>query len=144
MDILLVFRDLKRNYAAPEKVFESINLLTGFCKVRIELQLKDLHLDRNKMIANEGRKKGGEMGGFSLVETMTTGGPLVVLYSDQLQDCLQRVKTAGGTITKDIFEFPGGKRFEFTDQGRLAMYEQGQIVITNREPNGTSDIWLRR
>ena len=34
--------------------------LTDFCKVRIELQLKDLYLEKNRLIANKGRSKGGE------------------------------------------------------------------------------------
>lgn len=43
------------------------------------------------------------------------GSVLVVLYSAQLEDTLKRVTDAGGTIVKDIFDFPGGRRFHFTD-----------------------------
>jgi len=57
----------------------------------------------------------GEMGGFSLVDKVQTGGPLVVLYSKNLEDSLASVEKAGGVIIKKIFEFPGGKRFEFKD-----------------------------
>jgi predicted enzyme related to lactoylglutathione lyase len=42
-------------------------------------------------------------------------GPLVVLYSQNLDDTLKRVREAGGKITKDPFEFPGGRRFQFLD-----------------------------
>lgn len=57
----------------------------------------------------------GEVGGLEQVAEVSTGGPLIVLYSDDLQASLEKVKTAGGQIVKDIFEFPGGKRFEFKD-----------------------------
>ena len=43
------------------------------------------------------------------------GGALVVLYSTALEDSLAQVEKAGGRITKPIFAFPGGRRFQFTD-----------------------------
>src|SRR5690606_30531152 len=45
----------------------------------------------------------------------TNGSVLVVLYSAELVQTLERVKSAGGVIIKDIFSFPGGRRFHFTD-----------------------------
>lgn len=57
-------------------------------------------------------------GGFfksDQVATPANGSVLVVLYSDALTDTLAQVKAAGGTIVQDIFEFPGGRRFHFTD-----------------------------
>ena len=57
----------------------------------------------------------GECGGLCLVDCVTTGGPLVVLYSADLESSLQAVRVAGGTITKDTFAFPGGRRFQFRD-----------------------------
>ncbi len=57
----------------------------------------------------------GEAGGLALAETVTTGGPLVILYSERLADSHQAVVDAGGTITKDTFSFPGGSRFHFSD-----------------------------
>ncbi len=67
-----------------------------------------------------------EMGGLEQVDSVTTGGPLVVLYSDDLDASYAAVKRAGGAIAKEIFEFPGGKRFEFTDPGgnMLAVWTQ--------------------
>ncbi len=61
------------------------------------------------------KKRGGEAGGLSLVDTVSTGGPLVVLYSDNLQETFKRVKEAGGKIVKEPFDFPGGRRFHFAD-----------------------------
>jgi predicted enzyme related to lactoylglutathione lyase len=42
-------------------------------------------------------------------------GILVVLYADDLDATLDKVKGAGATIVEDIYEFPGGRRFHFHD-----------------------------
>jgi predicted enzyme related to lactoylglutathione lyase len=57
----------------------------------------------------------GEMGGLALADEVTTGGVLCVLWSDELEASKNAVLNAGGTIAKDIFSFPGGRRFEFLD-----------------------------
>ena len=57
----------------------------------------------------------GEAGGMALSEEVSTGGPLVILYSNDLQKTLTLVREAGGTITKDPVSFPGGRRFQFCD-----------------------------
>jgi predicted enzyme related to lactoylglutathione lyase len=61
------------------------------------------------------RKPDGEAGGLRVDTAVTRGGPLVILYSDSLDVTLKRVQDAGGTITTAPFEFPGGRRFHFTD-----------------------------
>ena len=43
------------------------------------------------------------------------GGPLVVMYSDDLEATLDGVKAAGGRIVVEPFAFPGGRRFQFAD-----------------------------
>ena len=57
----------------------------------------------------------GEAGGLRLDAEVRPGGPLVILYSDDLGATLSRVRAAGGQITKEPFDFPGGRRFHFTD-----------------------------
>lgn len=47
--------------------------------------------------------------------------PLVVLKTDDLEGAFARLKAAGATITQDIYDFPGGRRFEFTEPGGTAM-----------------------
>jgi predicted enzyme related to lactoylglutathione lyase len=42
-------------------------------------------------------------------------GALVVLLEQDLEAALARVEKAGGQITKAIFSFPGGRRFQFLD-----------------------------
>lgn len=58
---------------------------------------------------------GGEAGGFAVQREVKTGGPLVILYSNDLDATLVRVRDVGGEITREIFEFPGGRRFHFRD-----------------------------
>jgi uncharacterized protein len=60
---------------------------------------------------NDGRLNGG----FRLVDSAEPGGTCVILFSKDLEKALKRVLLAGGTITKPIFQFPGGRRFEFID-----------------------------
>ena len=55
-----------------------------------------------------------EVGGLAKGET-AHGGPLVVLYSEALEKSLAAVTEAGGTIVKEPFDFPGGRRFHFAD-----------------------------
>ena len=43
--------------------------------------------------------------------------PLIVLKADNLEAALATVKAAGAEITRDIFTFPGGRRFEFKEPG---------------------------
>ena len=59
----------------------------------------------------DGRIKGG----FDGTAAANPGGPLVVLYGKDLTALQMRIEAAGGTITKAVFEFPGGRRFHFTD-----------------------------
>lgn len=61
------------------------------------------------------RRQGGEAGGLRLQAEVAPGGPLVILYSENLERTLAGVRAAGGRITQEIFEFPGGRRFHFTD-----------------------------
>jgi predicted enzyme related to lactoylglutathione lyase len=58
---------------------------------------------------------GREMGGLRLDTEVRAGGPLVILYSSNLEDSVAAVGAAGGTIVKAIEPFPGGRRFHFAD-----------------------------
>ncbi len=54
-------------------------------------------------------------GGLRKVESHPTGGPLVVIYAVDLEQLQKAVIEAGGTIVREPFDFPGGRRFHFTD-----------------------------
>ena len=51
-------------------------------------------------------------GGF---QTDTNAKPLPILYSENLEETLKAVESAGGRILRPIFSFPGGRRFHFAD-----------------------------
>lgn len=61
------------------------------------------------------QKDGGEAGGMRVASSVSAGGPLVILYSRDLEATIAGVREAGGRITKETFEFPGGRRFHFAD-----------------------------
>jgi hypothetical protein len=52
-------------------------------------------------------------GGFTTVPGPRGGPPLVILYSGALEAMREKVVAAGGKISKEIFSFPGGRRFHF-------------------------------
>ncbi len=55
-------------------------------------------------------------GGFTTDRKGNAGtGPLVVMYAVDLERVQSSVKKEGGRIVKEIFAFPGGRRFHFTD-----------------------------
>ena len=57
----------------------------------------------------------GEVGGMHQSADARTRGALVILYSDDLEKSVAAVEAAGGTIVREPFAFPGGRRFQFTD-----------------------------
>ena len=54
-------------------------------------------------------------GGLTTHGPVTPGGPLVILYADDLAATQQRLERAGAKIVKPVFSFPGGRRFHFQD-----------------------------
>ena len=58
---------------------------------------------------------GGEVGGLKLGPEVERGGPLVVLYSVDLDASVKAVQEAGGRLVVEPFAFPGGRRFHFLD-----------------------------
>ena len=62
------------------------------------------------------KKEGsGEMGGICRADNVSNGGLLVILYPEDLEASWAAVKNAGGRIAREIFSFPGGRRFHFYD-----------------------------
>ena len=60
---------------------------------------------------NDGQIKGG----FTTQGDVELGGPMIVLYSQNLESLRDLIVKKGGEIVNDIFDFPGGQRFEFKD-----------------------------
>jgi hypothetical protein len=67
-------------------------------------------------------------GGFTKEPDLPSA--LVVIYASDLERALARVKDAGGTITRPIFAFPGGRRFHFKDpaSNELAVWSDKEIA----------------
>lgn len=60
----------------------------------------------------------GLEGGFyrsGQVSKTEHGATLTVFYSDDLRSTQTKIEAAGGSIIRQAFEFPGGRRFHFTD-----------------------------
>lgn len=61
---------------------------------------------------NDGRLNGGVR---KADEPAPASGVLLVFYSANLERDVERVQELGGTISQQIFSFPGGRRFHFVD-----------------------------
>src|ERR1700747_2171979 len=74
----------------------------------------------------DGRIAGGFMGADK-ASTIATGGVLIVFYHPRLKEIRRRVLDLGGKITADIFSFPGGSRFHFTEHSgnECAIWSEG-------------------
>ena len=57
-------------------------------------------------------------GGFfksNLTVSPENGSALIVFYSKTLEQTQSKIEKSGGSISKPIFAFPGGRRFHFQD-----------------------------
>jgi uncharacterized protein len=65
---------------------------------------------------DDGRMTGGF---FTSAKTagVDAGAPLVVFYHGELEKTQKKAVDLGGKITKAIFDFPGGRRFNFREPG---------------------------
>ena len=77
----------------------------------------------------DGRLTGGF---YASPETTQKTNPTVVIFAANLEDAETRVVRAGGKIVKPSFEFPGGRRFEFSDPNGLQL-----AVWSNVRSDGT-------
>ena len=57
-------------------------------------------------------------GGFFKSDSCATtknGSALIVFYSDAIEQTQAKIEESDGLIIRPIFEFPGGRRFHFSD-----------------------------
>ncbi len=59
--------------------------------------------------------KSGLEGGFEKTDKKIINGNLIVLYHKDLNTIKEKIMNFNGKIVKEIFSFPGGHRFHFTD-----------------------------
>ena len=57
----------------------------------------------------------GLEGGFENSDENVINGALVILYHENLEEIKKKIVQSNGTIFKDIYSFPGGRRFHFLD-----------------------------
>jgi len=60
----------------------------------------------------------GIAGGFFKSERSSStsqGAALIVLYSEDLEASQAKIEAAKGIVVREIFSFPGGRRFHFTE-----------------------------
>lgn len=96
----------------------------------VELPAKDIDLAKaffsrvfNWSFVDYGPKysafsNGGLDGGFyqsDLAVSTDQGSALIVFYSKDLKSSQVKIEEAGGSIIQDIYSFPGGHRFHFSD-----------------------------
>ena len=68
----------------------------------------------------DGRLNGGFYSAAD-VSAASRPNPIIVLFAANLEDAEARVLRAGGKIVRPAFEFPGGRRFQFTDPNGLEL-----------------------
>ncbi len=66
-------------------------------------------------------KSGTINGGFTKSDKSIPEGILIVLYHENLNEVKEKISRYEGKISKEIFEFPGGKRFHFIDTNGVEM-----------------------
>jgi uncharacterized protein len=54
-------------------------------------------------------------GGFTRDAPVRPANPLVVIYAVRLEEVEEKIRSEGGKIAREIYEFPGGRRFHFKD-----------------------------
>lgn len=61
----------------------------------------------------------GEVGGLNAIagsaSSRPAGGPLVLLFSSDLDATAEAIRAAGGKVVNGPYAFPGGRRLHFTD-----------------------------
>lgn len=69
----------------------------------------------------------GEVGGLDATGARTSGSPLVLLVSEDLDASLAAVEAAGGRVVTPVEAYPGGRRFTFADPAGtvLGVYQEG-------------------
>ena len=78
---------------------------------------------------SDGRLTGGF---YAATDVPGKTNPMIVLFAADLADAEKRVTGAGGKIVRSAFEFPGGRRFHFSDPNGLEL-----AVWSNVRTDGT-------
>jgi predicted enzyme related to lactoylglutathione lyase len=74
---------------------------------------------------DDGRTTGGFFAS-EITGSVAAGAPLIVFYQSDLEKVCAEVSRLGGKITREIFDFPGGRRchFEAPGGGEFAIWSE--------------------
>ena len=69
-----------------------------------------------------------EVGGLAAGPRPAPGGPLCLIQTTDIEETAAAVWAAGGTLVAEIYDFPGGRRFEFQDPAgnRLGVFQPAE------------------
>jgi uncharacterized protein len=115
--------DLKINYL--ELPARDLDAVETFYKSAFGWTFTDYGPDYRAF--NDGSIDGGFYRAPLSSSSTANGAALIVLYAKDLETCRDTVLASGGKLVKDIFSFPGGRRFHFADPNgnELAVWSDG-------------------
>ena len=93
----------------PARDFDAVR---SFYKQAFEWSFTDYGPDYTSF--TDGRINGGFYKSDQRSST-ENGAALIVLYASDLERTRETVVSSGGRVVKEIFSFPGGRRFHFSD-----------------------------
>ena len=78
------------------------------------------------------RKAGSEVGGITQQAANLGNGVIALMSTDDADAALAAVTAAGGTVTEAMHDYPGGRRFMFSDPtgNVFGIYETGALANT--------------
>lgn len=88
---------------------EELKTLTSFYKSAFAWEYKDWGEEYSDT------SDSGMTSAVDLVEESSKNMTLTVIYSEDLDATKKAVTEAGGKVTQDTYDFPGGRRFHFND-----------------------------
>tara|TARA_R110002072_G_scaffold302577_1_gene486381 strand:- start:50 stop:397 length:348 start_codon:yes stop_codon:yes gene_type:complete len=88
---------------------KDLEIIKSFYKKTFDWEFKDFGPDYTAF-SNSGLE-----GGFEKSEDEIINGALVVLFHANLENLIKFIVKNRGVISKEIFSFPGGRRFHFID-----------------------------
>lgn len=93
----------------PAKSPEELKLITKFFSEVFGWQYKEWGPEYSDT------QDSGVVCGVNSSDNNKQSMPLTVIYVENLEETKENVIKAGGKIIADIYSFPGGRRFHFTD-----------------------------
>ena len=70
-------------------------------------------------------RDGGVLGGINADKSDRPAAPMIGIRTDDIADAGTSITAAGGTVTRPVYDYPGGKRLFFREPGgaELMVYQ---------------------